>query len=162
MSLISITSKYCITTGHWPTQIWKISFRRLNLAIYLHIISSKWLSVDCRSSAISHYYLWPRSKKLFDRTFYENRQSHLASATILNTFLELRRPLETSLSKQTIAMQIPKGSDDITSHSLTCQDWLQKPQPAQFSSMCKNWIDSHNVFVDIATRAWSSAAVIDL
>ena len=74
MSLISITSKYCITTGHWPTQIWKISFRRLNLAIYLHIISSKWLSVDCRSSAISHYYLWPRSKKLFDRTFYENRQ----------------------------------------------------------------------------------------
>ena len=59
-------------------------------------------------------------EKLFDRAFYENRQCHLASATILNTFLELRRPLETSLSKQTIAMQIPKGSDDITSHSLTC------------------------------------------
>ena len=85
----------------------------------MHFIDSKWpwyLEKQCHFTLLSMTAI----EKLFDRAFYENRQCHLASATILNTFFELRRPLETSLSKQTIAMQIPKGSDDITSHSLTC------------------------------------------
>ena len=119
----------------------------------MHFIDSKWpryLEKQCHFTLLSMTAI----EKLFDRAFYENRQCHLASATILNTFFELRRPLETSLSKQTIAMQIPKGSDDITSHSLTCQDcWLQKPQ-LQLNSriyVAKNWIDSHNVFVYIVT-----------